>query len=144
MEANTLDGVMKKISGLSALGLLVFALLLGCTQARAEFIGSEWRPQEIGGVDVTGEPEMFVRFGDENRLEGHGGCNRFFGSYALAGDRIDIGPIGATRMACLTGRSQHHQGRADRTHTMDRSAVLLSGMLTSAFRFHVLSFHLSW
>jgi hypothetical protein len=27
---------------------------------------------------------------------------------------------------------------------MPLSAVLLSGMLTSAFRFHVLSFHLSW
>jgi len=43
---------------------------------------------------------MFVRFDSDDKVIGHGGCNRFFGSYKIAGDRIEIGPLGATRMAC--------------------------------------------
>jgi heat shock protein HslJ len=55
---------------------------------------------EIGSVQVSAGAELFVRFGGEGKLEGHGGCNRFFGSYEFAVERIAIGPLGATRMAC--------------------------------------------
>lgn len=30
----------------------------------------------------------------------HGGCNGFFGSYRLAGDAIEIGPLASTGKAC--------------------------------------------
>jgi len=72
----------------------------GCATAVPQLAGSEWRPTEIGGIEVPAGTELFVRFGGEGRLEGHGGCNGFFGSYELEGDRIETGPLGATRMAC--------------------------------------------
>ena len=83
-----------------AIGLSMFAILPPVAHAGPELAGSEWRPQEIGGAQVPPEPEIFVRFGSEGRLEGHGGCNRFFGSYRLSGDKIEFGPIGATRRVC--------------------------------------------
>ena len=80
--------------------LSVSLAMAGCATASPQLAGSEWRPTEIRGVEVPAKPALFVRFGGEGRLEGHGGCNGFFGSYELEGDKIEIGPLGATRMAC--------------------------------------------
>ena len=91
-----------KMTKTGALGffLSISLAMTGCATAAPQLAGSEWRPTDIGGVEVPAEPEVFVRFGGEGRLEGHGGCNGFFGSYELDGDKIEIGPLGATRMAC--------------------------------------------
>ena len=81
----------------------VLILTLAITSAPAaaqQLAGSEWRPTKIGDIKVPAGSEMFVRFGGEGKLEGHGGCNRFFGTFKLAGDGIEIGPLGVTRMAC--------------------------------------------
>ena len=61
---------------------------------------SEWRPLAHGGVPLPAETELFVQFRGEGKLEGFGGCNRFFGSYRLEGERIEIAPLATTRMAC--------------------------------------------
>jgi heat shock protein HslJ len=48
----------------------------------------------IAGADVS------ATFGDDGRVEGSGGCNRFGGPFALDGSRLSIGPLATTRMAC--------------------------------------------
>jgi len=64
--------------------------------ASAAPLVGEWRPADIGGVEVPAESQMFVRFGGDGKVVGHGGCNRFFGTYNLTGNRIEIGALGAT------------------------------------------------
>lgn len=54
--------------------------------------GSEWSPSDGG--------DRFVQFGEEGRVAGSGGCNRFSGSYTQEGDAVHIGPLMSTRMAC--------------------------------------------
>jgi heat shock protein HslJ len=44
--------------------------------------------------------EMFVQFEINGQVRGHGGCNRFFGSYELEDGSVQIGALGSTRMAC--------------------------------------------
>ncbi len=79
----------------------VLTLAMASAPAAAQQLaGSEWRPTKIGDIKVPAGSEMFVRFGGEGKLEGHSGCNRFFGTFKLAGDGIEIGPLGVTRMAC--------------------------------------------
>ena len=39
-----------------------------------------------------------------DRLGGSGGCNRYFASYTLTGDRLSLGPLGSTRMMCSPAR----------------------------------------
>jgi heat shock protein HslJ len=56
-------------------------------------VGSEWAPE------TDAKPEGYVQF-KEAGVEGHAGCNRFFGPYTLQGDAIKIGPLASTRMAC--------------------------------------------
>ena len=77
------------------------AMLVVCATARAEDLaGSEWRPVRIGTAEVAPAAKAFVQFKAGGELAGHGGCNRFFGRYQTAGEAIEIGGLGATRMAC--------------------------------------------
>lgn len=83
---------------------LACAVCLACMLARTALAcglaGSEWRPVELGAQALPDSGTLFVRFEADGRLTGHGGCNRFFGSYEITADRINIGPLGTTRMAC--------------------------------------------
>lgn len=55
--------------------------------------GTQWGPLDNG--------RQFMRFGDDNTLTGHGGCNRFFASYETDSEGgLQIGPVGSTKMAC--------------------------------------------
>ena len=56
--------------------------------------GSEWSPE------VAGDVEQFVGFKAGGEIAGHGGCNRFFGTYEQDGTRLTVGPLASTRMAC--------------------------------------------
>ncbi|MEA3277547.1 MAG: META domain-containing protein [Pseudomonadota bacterium] len=45
--------------------------------------------------------EIRLELGDDGNLGGHSGCNRYFGPYRLERSGLEIGPIAASRMACL-------------------------------------------
>jgi heat shock protein HslJ len=82
------------------LRLALLLLLAACAGPAAPGLaGSEWRPTRLGAADLPAASGIFLRFEDDGRLAGSGGCNRFFGSYKLDGDKIEIGSLGATRMA---------------------------------------------
>ena len=60
--------------------------------------GTTWGPAGDNPFD------QYVEFTSDTELSGYAGCNRFFGSYSRNGDRLEISPLGATRMACPGGR----------------------------------------
>ena len=60
----------------------------------ATLVGSEWAPED------GGEVEQFVAFKADGEVIGHGGCNRFFGSYTQEGNTLTFGPLASTKMAC--------------------------------------------
>lgn len=49
---------------------------------------------------ATNGQQTFVQFQADGSVIGYAGCNRFFGSYVATDSTLDIGPLGATRMAC--------------------------------------------
>ena len=65
-----------------------------------EISASAWRPTHLGEMKLEEASEMFVQFEVDGQMRGHGGCNRFFGSYELEDGSVQIGPLGSTRMAC--------------------------------------------
>ena len=85
-----------------AVQVCVFALALAVASGTraAQLAENEWRPVEVGEIEVPPDAGLFVNFGDDGKLEGYGGCNRFFGAYKLAGNRVKIGSMGAAMMAC--------------------------------------------
>ena len=87
-----------RVAGMTVLG----ATLLASATAlhAAELAGSEWQPAVIGEILVPSDMDIFVRFEPAGKLNGHGGCNRFLGTYRISGSRVEICPLAATRMAC--------------------------------------------
>ena|SRR5215471_5508603 len=66
--------------------------------------GVDWhlvvvRGQPAVPADVAKRP--WLHFDDSSRVFGSGGCNRTTGRYTLSGTSIRIGPMAATKMACL-------------------------------------------
>ena len=83
--------------------LLVTLALSACIKAAktvkahsplASLAGSEWGPE---GDEKS---DQFIAFKAEGEVIGHGGCNRFFGSYDQSGDDLKFGPLASTKMAC--------------------------------------------
>lgn len=70
-----------------------------CDADAMSLAGSEW------GVKYN--KRLFIQFSGEGKLHGNGGCNNFFGSYELKGDRLIVSPLGATKKMCPPDAMKH-------------------------------------
>ncbi len=59
-----------------------------------------WLVVAMNGEFVQGERVPQIEFGEAGQVSGTSGCNRFTGSYTIAGDQLTFGPLASTRMAC--------------------------------------------
>jgi heat shock protein HslJ len=66
----------------------------------ADLLGGDWRPSFLAETDLPAGIQMTVHFGPDGKITGSGGCNQFFGAYAISGNTINIGPIASTRKGC--------------------------------------------
>jgi heat shock protein HslJ len=109
------------------------------SNADTPITGTDWRPESIGDQMVASDARLQLRFEVDGKLNGNGGCNSFFGSYTLGESSIDIGPIGATRMACPQPRmdleakfflalenAEKIESRANRLVLLDSAGVELA------------------
>jgi len=60
-------------------------------------VSGRWQDAAVSAADGQ---QTFVQFQSDGRIIGYGGCNRFFGSYIATDTTLEVGPLGATRMAC--------------------------------------------
>jgi heat shock protein HslJ len=51
-------------------------------------------------VSVKAGTHLTANFGQDGNLSGNGGCNQYNGPYKVDGDKITIGPLASTMMAC--------------------------------------------
>ena len=81
--------------------------------ASAELLNTYWKLIEIDGESVVtkqGQREMKLTLHtEENKVNGYGGCNSFFGTYALDADSLTFGPLAATRKYCADSMDQESQ-----------------------------------
>lgn len=96
-------------SSLIYIGILVS--LVSChsskqsTSSTASIIGKHWKLVELNGEVIRPNPqtkkEPFMNLTAENKVNGNGGCNSFFGTYEFQSDNaITFSKIGSTKMAC--------------------------------------------
>ena len=84
-------------------GLAAAALLAACTSAPpapASDIHGTWVIEQARAEPILDKRRARLVLGRDGRLSGHNSCNAMNGSFTLEGDRIRIGPIATTRMAC--------------------------------------------
>jgi putative lipoprotein len=62
--------------------------------------GTTWWVEDIAGKGVIDRSHTTIEYTEDGKLVGDTGCNRYFGSYELAGKTIKIGPLAGTRKAC--------------------------------------------
>jgi heat shock protein HslJ len=71
-----------------------------------QLTGVEWILVELNGTPApagAGGRQASVTFAEGGRVSGFGGCNRMTGAYEVSGERLRIGPMASTRMACDKG-----------------------------------------
>ena len=66
----------------------------------ASLTGKQWRPVYLGAEAVPEDSGLHVEFAVDGSINGHGGCNSFFGSLEKTESGLSVGPLGSTRMAC--------------------------------------------
>jgi heat shock protein HslJ len=71
--------------------------------ARSTLEGVTWRLVSLTGLDpaaLAAAPRPLTVLFESGRVAGFAGCNQFGGSYAIEGDRMSLGALVATKMAC--------------------------------------------
>jgi putative lipoprotein len=68
-------------------------------QPLGSLAGSEWRLIRLN-ADPVEEVEAWIAFKSKGRVIGTSGCNQFTGAFT-EGEAFAIGPLAATRKACL-------------------------------------------
>jgi putative lipoprotein len=100
---------MKAMMGFAFFLLFLAGIALVMLQGRqmaqvggggVELTGMTWRPVTVGDEAIAEDSGMYIRFEVDGSIQGHGGCNGFFGSLQQTDSGIGVGPLGGTRMAC--------------------------------------------
>ena len=78
--------------------------LRGCGGQSVHLLqGVEWKVMELDDNDYSDE-NVTIRFSHEDsgdmQVVGRAACNRYFGSYDLTGEGLNIGQLAGTKMAC--------------------------------------------
>ena len=67
-----------------------------------ELAGTSWQLASAdGGKLAKSEARIVTAAFTADRISGNGGCNRYDGSYTLAGSTLTVGPVAATKRACM-------------------------------------------
>ncbi|RZL93699.1 MAG: META domain-containing protein [Variovorax sp.] len=93
-------------------------LIAGCSSVSLDepIEGRTWRLARLGTEPVapSGDPQrdaQLVFDGRTGRVSGSGGCNRLTAGYQRNADALKIGPLAATRMACVDAGRSALEGR---------------------------------
>ena len=119
------------------ISLLFVSAMIGAVQpvvaGDTDLAGTAWLVDDIGGRGVVDRARTTLQFVEPGRIAGHTGCNRFFGSVDLDGDRITFGNLGVTRMACPESlMNQEHRFVEAMTHA-GRLELAHRGMILIIF-----------
>ncbi|AFL74329.1 META domain-containing protein [Thiocystis violascens] len=71
----------------------------------APLVGTLWRLEVFNNgkqalVSSLAGADISLEFSEQGTLGGSDGCNRYMSGFRLEGDRLTVGPIATTRMAC--------------------------------------------
>ncbi len=72
-------------------------------------LNTYWKLIQLNDAEIivgANQREPNIQFNAENRVTGSDGCNSISGGYILDGEKLTLGPMAGTRMACAEGGEQ--------------------------------------
>ncbi len=63
-------------------------------------VGDEWRVEQLEGAALVADSAVTFHVDATGHVSGTSGCNRYFGQLTISGERLQMGPIAGTMMAC--------------------------------------------
>ena len=119
------------------IAILSMAVIVGMIQpaiaGESELAGTSWLIDDIGGRGVVDRARTTLEFLEPGRIGGRTGCNRFFGRVVLDGDRITVGNLGLTRMACSESLMDQEQRFVDALGNARRLELAHGGLILNVF-----------
>jgi heat shock protein HslJ len=112
--------------------------------SRADLLNTYWKlalinETEVAATDSVRAPHLI--FNSENRVSGSDGCNRLMGTYLLEGNKLNLGEIAGTKMACEENTEQsaafHAAMKNATTYTLHGDQMVLSdasGIVIARFK----------
>ena len=86
--------------GIVILFLALFALA-GCSLAAKDPLeGTNWLLTDLAGTKPVEGTTLTAEFSD-GQIGGSAGCNSYGGSYEVKGDKLEVGDLMSTMMACM-------------------------------------------
>jgi heat shock protein HslJ len=100
----TIEGDRLTVS--DAKGTTILTFVKPVPPAPEPFVGTNWTLDSFHTGDavssVIAGTTITTIFGDDGRVAGSAGCNRYFAQYTVTGRSLSIGPAGSTKMFCGT------------------------------------------
>lgn len=62
--------------------------------------GSSWQVEDVASGGIIDRSNLTLVFGENGMISGSSGCNQYNGGYAVNGNKLDVGKVAGTRMAC--------------------------------------------
>jgi heat shock protein HslJ len=87
-------------------------VLLGCTSTDTtggSLVGSSWSVVSIAGAPTILDARPSMAFGQDGVVSGSTGCNAYNGQFLLDGDKLQVGALASTMMACEPARNAQEQ-----------------------------------
>jgi heat shock protein HslJ len=102
--------MQKTANGITLAGstvlIIFFLVVAGCTShsPAGRLIGTEWTlvqyTQNAKTVPAPAGTPVTIAFGDDGKITGSAGCNRYFATWGASGSALTIGQAGSTMMSC--------------------------------------------
>jgi heat shock protein HslJ len=86
------------------------AAITGCASDRPQLeTGTTYQVEWIGERPLIDNSHLTITLGDDNRAYGNAGCNHWFASYTMEGDKLTFGAAGSTRKMCAPALMEQEQ-----------------------------------
>lgn len=118
------------ITAVLSAGVLATTLMAAAAQHEAAALRGEWSVTQMAGTAVANDAGVTIRFDDAGGVSGRGACNRYTGGYEVAPDRLTIGPLAMTRMACTGDRMAIEAAFSEAIGNVAHGTVDDAGVLT--------------
>ena len=103
----------------AASAVMLGLLVAGCSQAGGSasgnvssgttLAGTSWTVTTVGGTTTIANAQPTIVFGTDGSISGTSGCNTYSGTFGTDGDKITIGHLASTMMACEPDRNAQEQ-----------------------------------